>query len=189
MSQEEEEIEQSESDKGKDNFDPSPPSVESNKQATTSEHTTYHCYKIEQPEKLYCGKFRMADLIQLEGVMLTFLALIVFVYVSTRQINIANKSIEQTDSSLAFNKRSIFASDSSTKEALRISDSSLAIAERGISISESNMVVSNAPYIKINIFKEILETGNPIKFRIDVYNVGRTPAVKFRSLIVFGISQ
>jgi hypothetical protein len=191
MSQDEEEkIEQSEGEKGKDNLEPSP-SVESNKETSTSEQATYHCHKIEQPEKLYWGKFRMADLIQLGGVGLTFLTLLAFIFVSTRQINIADKSIELTDSSFIYTKRSILASDSSTKEALRISDSSLAIAKKSLGLTSRNIEIirDNArtelrAYINFDsAYFYDLRNQQELIINMRITNVGKTPAYNVRSLM------
>lgn len=193
MSQEEEEkIDQPESDKGKDDLEPSPPSVESNKQTTTSEHTTDHCNKIEQHEKLYWGKFRMADLIQLGGVVLTFLALITSIIISAIQIGTSNKALDKADTSNMLVKQGILSSDSSTKEALRISDSSLAIAGKSLVLTSQNIrtIRDNArtelrAYVQADsvYFNKFNVGKGGMIINLRLANVGKTPAY---DLVILG---
>jgi len=100
----------------------------------------------------------------------------------------ADTSNAYTRESLEFTKKATLSSDSSTKEALRISDSSLNVAVEGLRISELNMMASNTAYISIKA--AIIQFGEEeISYGIIFKNGGHTPAFKINGFTAAEITE
>jgi len=138
--------------------------------------------------KLTWSNLTIADKIQLSLLLLNLFTLIAFIFISSAQISISNKSIKQTDTALAYSirsfqltEKSILSSDSSTKEALRISDSSLTISKSNLKINELMMVSANTPYIEVQ--SRVLKfTVDTLRYEIRYKNCGNTPAISFQTI-------
>lgn len=164
----------------------------------TTKSPTYHDPKKENAEKLYFGIFRIADIIQILGIIITAGTLIAFIYISNEQIGISNRAISQTDSVIAYTKKSVniseintLSSDSSTRRALKISDSTLSIGAKSLNIAYENIRImkENAKielraYVQVDsIYFTQFKVGEKIKISIRISNVGKTPAYNLKMLL------
>ena len=174
---------------------------ESIKQTETANSPQNNPNKKEKPEKLIWGIFRKAELIEVIGLVINFGTLIVFICVSTTQINQTNDSINNSilsdslnqiaiDSSLTLTKKSLgfaISSDSINKKAfdssLAIADSSLKIASQNAKVINENTRIELRPYVVVDPLKDMKLFGDTLQFIIPLKNVGKTPAYKVRKVI------
>ncbi len=151
-----------------------------------------------QPERKYWGVLRIADIIQMISIIITAVTLIAFIYVSVQQIAISNRAISQTDNVITYTKRSIeinekniLSSDLSTKEALRISDSSLSISRQSMLLAFENInTIRQIAKTELRAFVQVdsiyfhqYEVGKMVKINIRLTNVGKTPAYNLKVLL------
>jgi hypothetical protein len=71
-----------------------------------------------------------------------------------------------------------------TQKSIAIAESSNLVAKRGVNIEQENMYSSNTPYISISIPSATMkiEKGGQITGIVRYFNIGKTPALDFRSL-------
>jgi hypothetical protein len=92
---------------------------------------------------------------------------------SKKQVEIATKMVRSTEDMVE-----------ATKKSIAISESSTVVAKKGLEIEQENMYASNTPYISISvpIANMNVAKGERLTGIVHYYNMGKTPALDFRSL-------
>ncbi len=189
------------SEKNKNNVRMKKDDLESSNNLHNSEQSTQKPKSIETEIKnernrilLWWDGIETGNKTQIILVIFNIIMVGAFIYFGFEQIEKTNEALKRADTSnsitresLQFTKRTTLSSDSSTKQALRISDSTLAVYEQIMKINKIAMITVNTPYIQIKA-KMVKFVPDTIEFKLTFKNVGITPVLYLHTNIGFNFS-
>jgi hypothetical protein len=145
-----------------------------------------HYHKIKKHIKILNSKNLFEFIMVIANISLVIVTLSL-VCANWQLVKDSNKQVESTKQMVKATEEMSLAA----RQSVAVAESSIAVAKKSLETTKQGIFAANVPYITVNITKYdvVPEVGKVLRAVAQYKNVGKTPAINFRQILILNIEK